>query len=94
MVELHEGEVAIRRVHNGYVIRGRACDVLPRDPGDHVVEVVFEDASSEEGGVAVAVEHVVDHLFEGYVDEYLIRVFSDRHELLPGDGADPLGSSE
>ena len=62
---LQPGEVSVRRVSNGFIIRGRACDLLD-DESQRVVERVVEDADGDLGGADAAMRAVWD-LFDGWM---------------------------
>lgn len=59
------GELAFRRVRNGWILRARACDIHPEDDSQHMVEVVFEDEDSDMGAERTA-QRLIWHLFEGW----------------------------
>jgi|GEM_PF-5212273 len=58
------GEVAFRRAHNGFIIRGRACDLLGSE-SQAIVERVVQDGDGLLGDAQAAAE-LVWELLEGY----------------------------
>jgi len=58
------GEVAFRRVHNGFIVRGRACDLLGSD-SSAIVERVVQDGDGLLGDAQAAAE-LVWELLDGY----------------------------
>ena len=47
------GEVAFRRVRNGWIVRARACDMFDSE-SQHIVEMVVEDGDLNDGAARLA----------------------------------------